>query len=163
MKRDLQAISMIRRNGTINDTSITGLKLFNPNDLLGLSSLKQMDQIDFEIDSPLFEKAAKKLGIEIKDLEKKDLDDFKEKGVDDKVCEMRFKHHRSRLFQMYNEILAERHKLKKESQKDKHSKSQAQLSLTQTGIKGSFCHIPLSITKNKFSPKDFSMITSIQN
>mmetsp|Transcript_3390 Transcript_3390/g.3346 ORF Transcript_3390/g.3346 Transcript_3390/m.3346 type:complete len:147 (-) Transcript_3390:929-1369(-) len=76
---------------------------------------------------------------------------------------MRFKYHRARLFTNYNMILEERKKIKNAGLKDKLTKNKSQLNITSNSIKGSYCPIPLSITKNKYTSQDFSMLTTMQN
>jgi hypothetical protein len=61
-----------------------------------------LDKVEFDLESPLFRKACHNLGIEIEDCKKRNVEFFKEKGVDKEVVELRFNHFKGRLFQTIN-------------------------------------------------------------
>lgn len=143
----------------------------------------------FDLDSPLFSKACKNLGLNPSDITMQEYESFKQKGVSDDVVELRWKHYRSRLFMTINEVLEERQRLRKcsvsltgsivKNQKDDlnltadmHSTSILKYNSAVPGgdkwnnmtVRGSkvLGSGALSVTRNQLSLNDISMVTDMR-
>ena len=58
-----------------------------------IKSLKHLEKLRWDIDSPRFKKAAHNIGIGLADLVRKNKAEFEPKAADDDVVQLRYKHH----------------------------------------------------------------------
>ncbi len=85
------------------------------NDLkLPIKTLRQLDRLDLDLESPKLRLACHNLGISPRECLKKRREEFYSPGgVDEDVVELRFKHFRARQMDTINRVLEERRQISK--------------------------------------------------
>eukprot|EP00347_Sterkiella_histriomuscorum_P015905 403355238 len=82
------------------------------NDIKDIRSYKQLDKVELDLESPRLKQACHQLGISLTELSKKKRDDFVQKGLDEDLINLRFKHFQQRLIDTINNVLQERRQIK---------------------------------------------------
>eukprot|EP00347_Sterkiella_histriomuscorum_P021290 403334523 len=144
------------------------------NNLPRIKTMKMLDSLDLNLESPLFSKACKNLGINPYECVSKTYESFQQKGVTQDIVDLRWKHYRSRLFQTINEVLEERQRISKQH-KDENNLTidNINTTLNQTlnnynsnksivSIRGGSNKLPLSLTRSHFSIKDLTEVTDLR-
>lgn len=63
------------------------------NDIRDIRSLRQLEKVNLDFDSPRLKQAMDDLGVSFAECQKKDKSDFDKKGVDPDVIDLRYKHY----------------------------------------------------------------------
>ena len=82
------------------------------NDIKPLKSLKQLETLQLDLNSPRLQKALKNLGLTKANLKPKSVD------VTDDLSELRFKHFQNKLLDTVNKVLIERNNIKLQDYRD---------------------------------------------
>ncbi|CDW80526.1 UNKNOWN [Stylonychia lemnae] len=140
-----------------------------------IKTIKQIDSINLDIESPLFKKACKNLGINPIECLSHPQESFQQKGVSQDVIDLRWKHYRSRLFQTINEVLEERTRLaEKQNNQDpnltivdnngslNNTINNYNQNKSMMSVKGASNKLPLSLTRSHFSIQDLSLVTDLR-
>jgi hypothetical protein len=62
------------------------------NDIRDIRTIKVLEKVDLNFESPRMKKAMTVLGISLEECKKKDRSEFAERGTDDNVISLRHKH-----------------------------------------------------------------------
>jgi hypothetical protein len=103
---------------TNKDSKMNVEKVQKKNDIKEIRSIKQLNQVNLDLDSPRIKQAMENLGITENELFKKELQDFEQPGVEAEVITLRHKHYQSRLVETINMVLEERKRIKLEFQRN---------------------------------------------
>ncbi len=76
-----------------HDLEPPAVKKPNNDRIREIKSLKHLEKLTWDIDSPRLVLAALNMGINPKDLVRKNKADFETKGADEDVVNLRYKHH----------------------------------------------------------------------
>jgi hypothetical protein len=101
------------------------------NNIREIRNARQLDKINLNFDSPTMRKAMDDLGVSLSECIRKDRSHFEQKGLDNAIVELRFKHHQARLVDTLNRLLEQRRNIKlkgarfqtKDSIESDHTKS----------------------------------------
>lgn len=78
------------------------------NNIRDIRSVKQLEKVNLDFESPRLKKAMDDYGITQAECEKKERFEFEKKGVDPDVVDLRFKHYQGRLIDTINQIIERR-------------------------------------------------------
>jgi hypothetical protein len=118
------------------------------NDIKDLRSLKQINKLKLDYDSPRLQKACFNLGVTVEELKMQDRATFEEKGVAKDVVDLRYKHFKSRLLDTVNRVLQQRRDIKIND----HKEAMMEFSRTVNGPAHTFGGSPKK-PKNNFDLK----------
>lgn len=104
--------SIKKPKNQINDDESEDNKPKKNNDLKEIRTIKQLERVNLDFDSPRLKQAMNNLGISIDECINKERSDFEKKGVDKDVIDLRFKHYKNRLIETLNMVLNERKNIK---------------------------------------------------
>jgi hypothetical protein len=62
------------------------------NDITEIRTVKKLEKVDLNFDSPRMKKAMNMLGISLEEVKKKDRSEFEDRAKDENVVSLRFKH-----------------------------------------------------------------------
>mmetsp|Transcript_16657 Transcript_16657/g.15954 ORF Transcript_16657/g.15954 Transcript_16657/m.15954 type:complete len:100 (+) Transcript_16657:89-388(+) len=82
------------------------------NDIKDIKSLRQLERVKLDLESPRFVSACYNLGISIEECKKISKEQFFERGLDESIANLRYKHFCGRLIDTINSILEERRQIK---------------------------------------------------